>query len=176
MQKNDTGGPAELADLHVAHHEGLVRTHRALAGALQAIGAAGATHDAIVARALEAGLFLLGHHHAESTVLFPGLRRLGQLRSADLAFLDGCERDHRRLHALCDRLLASAGAPHPDAGEIVTIAADIQAAFAAHAADEEAGLAPERLRVMIDRKELDAIGRELEALRQEHARAATRAG
>lgn len=168
MKTVNEQAPAEPIDLHVAHHEGLIHVHRALAAALHEIGEAApdAAADAIAPRALAASRFLLGHHHAESAILFPGLRRLGRLRSADAAFLDSCERDHRRLHALCERLLASAGAPHPASREIALLGREIEAAFLVHAAEEEEGLAPERLRAMIGREGLEEIGRELEVLRQ----------
>lgn len=170
MKTANAPARAEPIDLHVAHHEGLVQVHRALATALHDIGAAAPdAADALVPHALAAGRFLLGHHHAESTILFPGLRRLGRLRSADAAFLDACDRDHHRLHALCERLLANAGAPHPVVGELSLLGREIETAFLAHAAEEEEGLAPERLRAMIGREGLEEIGRELEALRQQQA-------
>lgn len=162
--------PTQTHDLYVAHHEGLVQTHRALARAIHAVAAATAdvSLHTLVPQTLAAGRFLLGHHDAESSILFPGLRRLGRLRSSDAAFLDGCDRDHLRLHVLCDRLIANANAPHPIASEIVRLATEIEPILSAHVAEEEAGLAPERLRAMIDHEGLEAIGRLLEERRRQH--------
>src|SRR5690242_16276872 len=90
---------SEPTDLYVEHHDGLVRVHRALTATFHPVAAAAPDTplDTLVPQALEAGRFLLGHPHAESTILFPGLRRLGRLRSADAAVLDACDREHRRL-------------------------------------------------------------------------------
>ncbi len=155
-------------DLHVAQHEGLVQVHRALSAALREIAStpADVAVDVLVPKALGAARFLLGHHHAESTVLFPGLRRLGRLRSSDVAVLDACDRDHHALHALCERLTANASASHPAVREIVVLAGELEAAFSAHVATEETALAPDQLRAMISREGLEEIGRELEASRR----------
>ncbi|MBX3189184.1 MAG: hemerythrin domain-containing protein [Labilithrix sp.] len=155
------------ADPFVAQHAGLVEIHHALVGSLHAVAsAASAPLDVLVGQALAAGQFLLGHHHVETTVLFAGLRRRGRLRSADASFLDACDREHHELHAVCERLLASAGAPHPKADEIVALAGETRAMLAPHVHEEEAGLAPERLRAMITVEGLAEIARELETLRR----------
>jgi hypothetical protein len=170
MTRSNEPTDSAPVDLHVAQHEGLVQVHRALSAALSEVAStpADAPADQLVPKALGAGRFLLGHHHVESAVLFPGLRRLGRLRTSDVAVLDACDREHRELHALCERPLASASAPHPVVGEIVLVARDLEASFMDHIAGEEAGLAPEQLRAMIDRRGLEEIGRELEALRRQY--------
>src|SRR5689334_16283997 len=134
-----------------AQHAGLVEIHQALIGSLQTVLAAGecGNVDVLVPQARAAGGFLLGHHHAEDTILFAGLRRLGRLRSSDAAFLEACDRAHHDLHALCERLLAETGAPHPRPSELVALTKAVLGAFTAHVADEEAGLAPQHLRTMI---------------------------
>ena len=147
-------------DLYVAQHQGLVQVHEALVAALRAVVAA-----PTAAQALAAGNFLLGHHHAESAVLFPGLRRHGRLRSDDVAFLDARDREHVQLHELAERLLGEAGAPHPRASELAILAGAVLDGFVPHVVEEEAGLAPERLRRLIDPAGLAQIGSELEALR-----------
>lgn len=157
---------AVSVDPYVAQHEALVQIHHALAGSFHAVAAAaaGTSLEVLVPQALAAGRFLVGHHDVESAVLFPSLRRLGRLRSSDAAFLDACDRDHRELHALCDRLIASAGAAHPVALEIAKLAAETRTALAAHVREEEAGLAPERLRTMISVAGLEEMARELAKL------------
>lgn len=134
-----------------------------IAAALDAVLHASPT--AIIDHARDAARFVLGHHHVESTILFPGLRRRGHDRTADLAFLDRCDREHVAIHALAERLLDHAGRPHPRAGELVIVTGDLAHAMAAHVAEEEAGLAPDRLRVMIDAAGLAEIGAKLEAAR-----------
>ena len=164
--------PHLSSDPYVAQHEGLVQVHLALGGALRTVASTPAETSLadLVPQALAAGNFLLGHHHAESAVLFPGLRRLGRLRSADVAFLDACDREHRALHDLCERLLGAAGAPHPAAPAIISLAGEVATLLSAHVAEEEAGLAPERLRAMIDLAGLEEIGRELEEIRRQARR------
>jgi hypothetical protein len=151
-------------DPFVAQHDALVTIHHALLGSLHAIVAA-TSLDVAVPQARAAGGFLLGHHHVEDTILFAGLRRRGRLRSTDIAFLGTCERAHHELHALCESLLGAANASHPDANEIARLARETQQALSAHVVDEEAGLAPERLREMISVEGLLEIGREAEAFR-----------
>jgi hypothetical protein len=152
-------------DAFVLSHQGLVEVHRAIVSSLDAVMGA-STLDLVVAHALASARFLLGHHDAESRVLFPGLRRLGQLRSTDVAFLDACDRDHRMLHELCERLAGAASAPHPSSSDVSTIAREIAASFRMHIVEEEAGLAPDQLRTMITLEGLSEIGRELESLRR----------
>ena len=151
-------------DPFAEQHAGLVTIHHALVGSLHAVAAA-TSLDVIVPQAIAAGRFLHGHHEAERTVLFPGLRRLGRLRSTDVAFLEECSRAHHEIHALCERLLAAAEGSHPDAKVLAAIARETQQALSLHVREEEAGLAPERLREMISVEGLAEIGRELEALR-----------
>jgi hypothetical protein len=145
-------------DLYEQHHTNLVRVHAALGDALRAIVDA--------PTAIAAGQFLLGHHHAESAVLFPGLRRHGRLASDDVAFLDARDREHTELHGLCERLLGEAGRGAPRTLELRTIAGAILMRFLPHIAEEEEGLAPERLRRLIQPAGLAELGREMEALRK----------
>lgn len=155
-------------DLYAAHHNGLVEVHQALLGSLRAVADAGETTslEVFVPQALAAGSFLLAHHEAESTVLFPVLRRAGQLRSTDVAFLDACDRDHAALHALCDKLVAAASAPHPSVTQIRAIASETAKRLSAHVTEEEAGLAPDRFREMLSLDGLAELGREMEEFRR----------
>jgi hypothetical protein len=154
-------------DPYVAHHQGLVAVHGGLLSALAQVADAPLTSapDLVVTGALAAGQFLLGHHAAEDTVLFPGLRRSGRLRSSDAAFLDACDGEHRAIHGLCDRLIAQAQRSHPGIAELIHLAGEVRQALAAHVAREETGLAPGNLRLMVTREQLDEIGREIERMR-----------
>ena len=154
-------------DPYEAHYAGLVHVHALLHEALSQLARADAATDAalLVQRAHGAAGFVLAHHHAEDTILFPGLRRLGRGRSTDLAFLDARDREHVAIHALADRLLDHARRPHPVAGELITLGGELADALARHVAEEEAGLAPARLREMIAPDGLARIGAELEAAR-----------
>jgi len=161
-------GPArDPEDPYVLHHAGLIQVHRALGAALDAVARSdpSAPLALVVERAQGAGGFLLAHHHAEDTILFPGLRRLGRRRDVDLAFLDACAREHAALHALTERLVEHAARPHPLAPELRKLAAELGQALAAHVRREELGLSPERLCAMIDAEGLACIGKELEAAR-----------
>jgi len=150
-------------DPFVLQHAGLVEVHGMLKTGLASLVAAPA--DLAAREALPLAGFLLAHHHVEETILFPGLRRLGRGRSADVAFLARCDREHAALHALCRRLAAVAEAPRPDVAELRIVARETLDAFTEHVAGEEVGLAPENLRAMIDEAGLLSIGRELEAFR-----------
>jgi hypothetical protein len=155
-----------MTDPYTLQHEGLVGVHRALADAFAPIVAGATTPlDVLVPQARGAASFLLAHHDMESKGLFPGLRRYGRLRSSDVSFLDACDREHHALHELCDRLLAAAAAPHPSAATIAGLARDTLAVLAPHTREEEAGLAPANLRLMIDVPGLTELGHELEAMR-----------
>jgi hypothetical protein len=157
----------ELDDPYVAHHQGLVAVHAGLLSVLARVAEPppASTPDLIASNALDAGTFLLAHHAAEDAVLFPALRRSGRLRSSDAAFLDACDGEHRAIHDLCDRLIGQARRSHPRAGELIHLATELRDALAAHVAREEAGLAPEHLRLMVSREQLDEIGRQVQRLR-----------
>lgn len=158
--------PPASTDPYRAMHDQLVTIHRALGAAFAEVIALDPADVArLVPATAGAGGFLLGHHHAETHVLFPALRRSGRLRSTDVAFLEGLDREHHALHALAERLVAEANAPHPRPAEILTMAKEVAAAFALHIRGEEAGLVPERLRTMIDLDGLAALAREQEAMR-----------
>jgi hypothetical protein len=155
-----------MIDIYAAQHEGLVGVHRALADAFAPIVDGIRTPlDVLIPQTRGAASFLLAHHEMESTGLFPGLRRHGHLRSTDVAFLDGCDREHHTLHALCEQLIAATGASHPSAATIANLARETMAVLTPHTREEEAGLAPDRLRLMIDEAGLTALGHELEAMR-----------
>jgi hemerythrin-like domain-containing protein len=150
-----------MTDLYTAQHEGLVTVHRKLAGAFQAvIDAAHEPMETLIQRARGAGGFLLGHHHAEDSVLFPGLRKYGQLRSTDVAFLATRDAEHHALHALCERFTALT-----DRVEIVICARELSMMLNAHVAFEEEGLTPARLREMVSVEGFTALTRELDELR-----------
>lgn len=151
-----------MADLYVAQFEGLVFVHGAIATQLKCVISATPTPDEIIPLARRAGGFLLAHHTIEDRALFPSLRRAGRLRSTDIASLDACDRAHHDLHTLCDRLI-TVTAP----AALASLARDTLALLTAHVAEEEAALAPDRLRTMVTEAELIEIGREADRIRDE---------
>jgi hypothetical protein len=155
-----------MTDLYTAQHEGLVTIHRAIFDAFAPV-IAGTTSslETLIPQARDAAGFLLGHHEMESTTLFPGLRKHGRLRSTDVAFLDARDRDHEALHHLCEALIATTSALHPHAATLAAQARDLVAILEPHTREEELGLAPARLREMIDERGLIELGRDLEAKR-----------
>ncbi|MBX3230706.1 MAG: hemerythrin domain-containing protein [Labilithrix sp.] len=155
-----------MSDPFVAYHEGLVAVHRALAEELRRLAD---VDTADVARAHGVGGFLLGHHHVESAIVFPGLRRHGRLRSTDVAFLDARDAEHVAVEAACRQLAAMSASASASAADIARLGAELLAMFEPHVAAEEDGLRPAVLRTMISREGLDAIGREVQA---HHARRA----
>lgn len=154
------------ADPYVAHHEGLIRVHRALLASFGSLATSEVPElDRWIPQLLQTCEFLAAHHRAESSVLFPGLRRAGRLRSSDAAFLARADGEHERLERLRERLVNAARSAHPRASALQPWNAELCELLTRHTAREEAGLAPERLRAMISPEALHAIGRELEALR-----------
>ena len=161
--------PALAADPYVSMHDTLITIHRALQSAFaEVIAVEPDDLPRLVAAASTAGAFLLGHHHAESSLVFPALRRSGILRSTDVAFLDGLDSEHHALHDICERLVTETRAPHPSGRELVTLSKEIATAFGLHIRGEEKGLAPERLRTMITLDGLRELEREQEAMRAAH--------
>jgi hypothetical protein len=136
-----------------ADHDRLLREHHALLRA-RARSLLVPTAD-LLQRAALAVRAILFHHHTEATVFFPYLRRA----HADVAFLDPLDIEHRDLAALCERI---ARAPYEDIGPI---ARDLVPLLDTHTADEEIGLAPERLRTLISAAGLVEVARETETLR-----------
>jgi hypothetical protein len=161
-------------DLYAEQQRGLIEVHRSLSDGLRALAS---TPSLSMERANGVGGFLLGHHHIESTVLFPGLRRHGHLRSTDVAFLDARDKEHRDLHSLCERLVAvassSSSSSNPE--EVAKIASEILLQFIPHIEEEERGLSPENLRAMISEAGLLELNRELEAMRQGYLESQQRA-
>jgi hypothetical protein len=152
--------PSPSDDPYVALHDTLVVIHRAISSAFTDVIALASTDlPNIIGGAAAAGGFLLGHHDAESLELFPTLRRSGIMRSTDIAFLEGLDREHLALHDLAERLVAEARSPHPHAAELIVLSKEIATAFGLHIRGEETGLSPERLRTMITREGLDELAR-----------------
>ena len=143
-------------DPYIAGHEGLVDIHRRIAAAFEA--AIATPTDLAIVRG--AGSFLLAHHTIESEVLFPILRREGRLRSADVSFLDPFDRAHHELHGLCERLLEAGP------GSAGSLARAIKEVLLDHVAEEEVGLAPERMRCLIGVHVFDEVQREGDRLRE----------
>ncbi|WP_394827939.1 hemerythrin domain-containing protein [Pendulispora albinea] len=152
-----------MDDPYVAHETQLRQVHAYLLGLFAELPRAPA--EELAAKTAFACRAMLWHHQAESTGLFPFLRRAGRLRSTDVSFLDACDREHDALHALCQRLLAKGEAPHLDPKGVFALASELGAQFELHAREEEMGLAPPRLRTMVTYEELVAFGREMEAKR-----------
>jgi hypothetical protein len=149
------------ADPYRSHHVHLLAVHAGLLDRLRALGAqAPAPAPPDDRRAAVAGYAMLAHHHLESAVLFPHLRRAGRLHTTDAARLDACDRDHAAIHDLATRLRDA-----PDAAAAAVLAAELVPRFTAHVAEEEVALAPDRLREMITAEQLAAVGRELDAAR-----------
>lgn len=155
-----------MTDLYIAQYEGLVMVHRALADAFTPLVAgAAAPLDTLIPAARAAAGFLLGHHHMESTILFPHLRRHGRLRSTEVSFLDARDREHHDIHALCEALVATCDALHPHSATIAKQSGDLMALLGPHTREEEQGLEPERLRLLIDDRGLAELQAELDAAR-----------
>lgn len=155
-----------MSDPYTLQFEGLVTVHRAIDGALQSVvDAAGEPVAVAVQRARGAAGFLMAHHDAESDILFPALRRYGRLHTTDVSVLEARDREHRELHALCDRLVLVAGVVAPRPADIAALAGETRDVLRAHVAEEEQNLAAARLREMVSLDELAAINRELDDFR-----------
>jgi hypothetical protein len=143
-------------DPYVTAFEGLLDIHGKIRTALEA--AIATPTDLALVRG--AGSFLLAHHTIESEALFPVLRREGRLRSADVAFLDPLDRAHHELHGLCTRML---DAGPGSAGSLARATLEL---LIDHVAEEEAGLAPDRMRLLMSPAGFDEVQRVGEALRE----------
>ena len=152
-------------DSYLVHHTQLVEIHHGIRGALESVRV-DASLSVLVNQAKGAAGFLLGHHDAESLVLFPFLRERGRLRSTDVSFLAACDRAHEELHHVCDRLLAEANAPHPRGDELALLAQETLALFIPHTMEEETGLATDHLRYMIDAAGLVELDRRMDSFRR----------
>jgi hypothetical protein len=134
-----------MNDLYDQQFEGLRHVHGLLTEQVSSLSQL-TSLEPLVARAKEAGGFLLGHHHMEDTILFPGLRTKG--RGAE-RFLDARDREHHVLHALTERLLGEANAPHPRASELQRLGSELHVKLLEHLRQEEVDLSPEHLRHII---------------------------
>jgi hypothetical protein len=158
--------PPPNPDIYIAQYEGIVGVHHALEAAFAPLAAgASAPLDVLIPQTRSAASFLLAHHEMESSGLFPGLRRHGNLRSTDLASLAARDLEHIDIHRLADELLATTSALHPHSATIAAQARELVALLAPHTREEELALTPERLREMISIEGLTALGAELEAMR-----------
>ncbi|MBL8915975.1 MAG: hemerythrin domain-containing protein [Archangium sp.] len=157
-------------DLYDAQAEGLTQVHRMITAALDEV-AAQSRLAAAVTQATGAARFVLAHHHVEDTVLFPGLRELG---NGATAFLDARDREHRVIHSLAERLLEHAAAPGPRVTELVSLSGELRRSLAAHVAEEEAGLSAENLRQLITVPNFTQLVARLEAARAGAAKIAGR--
>jgi hypothetical protein len=157
-----------MTAIYTTLHEGLVLVHHALTEQLGGIAASAAVPaETLIPQVRETCGFLLGHHEMEDSTLFPGLRRVGRLRSTDVAFLAARDEDHRVIHRLTDELLATTGALHPHSATLAAQARRLREVLSAHTREEEQGLAPARMREMITADELAELLRELEERRAE---------
>ncbi len=144
-----------MVDAYMQGFEGLVDIHRKIAGAFEAAIA----RPAELPLAQGAASFLLAHHAMESEILFPALRRAGRRRSVDCAFIDPLDRAHHELHAMAERLLRAGTS---SAG---SLAKAILEMLLDHVAEEEAGLAPERMRMLVSLDDMAQIQRDADAMR-----------
>lgn len=144
-----------MVDAHAEAFQGLVEIHRRIAGAFEA--AIGKPTELPLAQG--AASFLLAHHAMESEILFPALRRLGRLRGVDCAFLDPLDRAHHELHAMAERLLAAGPS---STGSLAKASLEM---LLDHVAEEEAGLAPDRMRVYVTLDDMAQIQRDADAMR-----------
>ncbi len=144
-----------MTDAYTQSFEGLVDIHRKIGRAFEAAIA----QPAELPLAQGAASFWLAHHMMESEILFSALRRAGRLRSVDCAFLDPLDRAHHELHAMADRLLAAGPS---SAG---SLAKAILEMLLDHVAEEEAGLAPERMRLLVTLDDMAQIQRDADAMR-----------
>jgi hypothetical protein len=150
-----------MIDLYDQQFEGLRHVHGLLTEQVSSLSQL-ASLEALVARAKEAGGFLLGHHHMEDTILVPGLRTKG--RGAE-RFLDARDREHHVLHALTERLLAEAKAPHPRESELQLIGSELHVKLLEHLRQEEVDLSPEHLRQIIGLQAFSGVVAEIDAAR-----------
>ena len=144
-----------MVDVYTEGFQGLVEIHRRIAGTFEEAIA----KPANVPVAHGAASFLLAHHTMESEILFPALRRAGRLRSVDCAFIDPLDRAHHELHGMAERLLAAGPS------STGSLAKAIHEMLLDHVAEEEAGLAPERMRLLVTAEDLSQIQRDADALR-----------
>lgn len=144
-----------MVDVYTEGFAGLVEMHRRIAGAFEGVIA----NPTELPQAQAAASFLLAHHTIESEILFPALRRACRGRSIDCAFLDPLDRAHHELHGMAERLL--------QAGPSSTgsLARAILEMLLDHVAEEERGLAADRMRLMLSLDDLAQIQRDGEALR-----------
>ena len=144
-----------MVDVYTEGFQGLVEMHRRIAGAFEGVIA----RPAELPAAQGAASFLLAHHTIESEILFPALRRAGRLRSVDCAFLDPLDRAHHELHAMAERLLAAGPS------STGSLAKAILEMLLDHVAEEEVGLAPERMRALLTLDDLAQMQRDGDAMR-----------
>lgn len=144
-----------MVDAHSEAFQGLVEIHRRIGGAFEAAIA----QPVELPLAQAAASFLLAHHAMESEILFPALRRLGRLRSVDCSFLDPLDRAHHELHAMAERLLAAGPS---STGSLAKATLEM---LLDHVAEEEAGLAPDRMRLYVTLDDMAQIQRDADAMR-----------
>jgi hypothetical protein len=144
-----------MVDAYTEGFQGLVEIHRKIAGAFEAAIA----RPAEVPLAQGAASFLLAHHTMESEILFPALRRAGRRRSVDCAFIDPLDRAHHELHGMAERLLQAGPS---SAGSLAKATLEM---LLDHVAEEEVGLAPDRMKLLVTLDDMAQIQRDADAMR-----------
>jgi hypothetical protein len=114
------------------------------------------------------GQFLIVHHQCEDLVVFPMLRRHGQLRSTDAAHLDGWSAEHRAVNAAGEALV-HAGDQLEHTGraalpEVRARSAELRALLLPHLAAEEELFTPSRLAEIIPPQAIGEIERQSRTL------------
>lgn len=139
----------------------LAAVHRELRGSVASILHHAHGGEAAVASLAEyttlSSRFLLAHHHVEDTNLFPALRAEGRLRSSDLSVLAGLEKDHRQVHALCERLIEQCRSAAPERGDLHRQVSELQHLLLPHLTAEETALSAERLPHLVSEAALLAL-------------------
>lgn len=148
-----------MIDLYEAQHAGLVAVHGSISQALERLVTAAPNEPWLLEHATGTGQFVLFHHHAEDSVLFPSLRELSRPGTFE-AFLTERDREHRALHVIAERLAAAT-----TGDDAIALGRALVAELKPHLAEEEAGLSANGLRRMLDERALGILTARLDALR-----------
>jgi iron-sulfur cluster repair protein YtfE (RIC family) len=111
---------------------------------------------------------LLDHHKSEDSFFFPAFRNAGRMRSADVAFLDARDAEHRDVHRLCLELRDVSSAHRRSAlatrawrTEVRRLAAELAILAAPHFRIEESTLTAEHVALLLTPAELIDVYRDM---------------